>query len=123
MVSHSKYQSSSSRGAFGFGGVKDWIIQRKTAVLVGLYFIYLGYFFVVNSPVTYDAWLSLFQPVVFKVLALIAFIALLQHAWVGVWTIATDYLGDVKVRGAFLIVCKTLMLIYIFWAIYILRLI
>lgn len=123
MVNSSSNYGSSSTGAFGHGGVRDWIIQRKTAIVLGLFFGYLTYFFAVNSPVSYGVWLDLFKPYTMKIITLLAVICLLQHAWVGVWTIATDYLASPKIRAAFLFVCKLSLLVYLFWTIYILRLV
>lgn len=117
-ISSSNY-GSSSLGAFGRGGVIDWIIQRKTAVLAGLYFAYLFYFFCINNPLTYDIWLGLFKPVWLKVLHIIVLISILKHAWIGMWTIATDYIAGFKTRTIFLFIVKASLLIYLIWAAYI----
>lgn len=104
---------SSSKGALGFGGVHDWIVQRRTAILMGIYFIYLFGFFAYNNPLTYTAWVSLFQPVVFKILTIVMLIAICRHTWIGLWTIATDYIHGFKTKTLFLLACKMLLLAYL----------
>lgn len=120
MVTNASNYGSNSKGAFGKSGVADWIVQRKSAVVMAVYFAYLGYFLCVNCPLTYEAWQGLFQSFVFKIVTLIVLIYLLKHAWVGLWTIATDYIAGVTARNLFLFLCKSLLLVYLIWGSYIL---
>lgn len=123
MVTDASNYGSHSKGALGKGGVADWIVQRKSAVVMAVYFAYLVYFICVNCPLTYDAWQGLFQSLVFKLVTVIVLIYLLKHAWVGLWTIATDYLAGVTTRNLFLFLCKSLLLVYLIWGIYILSMV
>lgn len=123
MVNNNLYNSSygsNSKGAMGYNGVKDWLVQRKTAVVLGLYFVYMLYFFATNNNLSYQAWHELFQPIYFKVITIIVLISLIKHVWIGLWTIATDYLHNLLIRSLFLFLCKILLIIYLIWGIYIL---
>lgn len=117
MVANASNYGSSSRGAFGFGGVIDWIIQRKTALILTFYFLYLSYFFISSNSISYESWLNLFKPIIFKIITIGVFFCLLLHTWVGVWTIATDYISNLKLRSLLLNIIKLSLLAYLFWAI------
>ncbi len=119
MVANSSNYGSHSKGALGKSGVVDWMVQRKTAVFLAIYFIILACFFC-SKEFTYANWVNLFQPVYFKVLTVVFLICLVQHAWIGIWVIATDYLKNLKVRGLFLFVSKIVLVGYLVWGIYIL---
>lgn len=119
MVTNSSNYGSHSKGALGKSGVADWLVQRKTAVFLAAYFIMLFNFFYHNE-FNYDNWIALFQPVYFKVLTVIFLICLVQHAWIGIWVIATDYITNLKFRGLFLSVCKLSLIGYLVWGIVIL---
>ncbi|MBP9722533.1 MAG: succinate dehydrogenase, hydrophobic membrane anchor protein [Gammaproteobacteria bacterium] len=123
MVANSHNYGSYSKGAFNKGGVYDWAVQRKTAVILAAYFIFLAYFFYNNNQLEYNSWVELFQPVLFKAFTIIFLICLIRHAWVGLWVIATDYISYLKFRAVFLGVCKTSLIGYLVWGIYILFLI
>lgn len=79
-------------------GLRDWFIQRVTAVVLGLYLIILAGFFIAHPHCTYHQWSAFFQHPWFKVMNVIAIIALVKHAWIGLWTVTTDYLSCACLR-------------------------
>ena len=119
MVANSSNYGSRSKGALGKSGVVDWIVQRKTAVFLAVYFSMLMCFFCCNE-FTYANWVNLFEPWYFKALTVIFLICLVQHAWIGIWVIATDYLDNLLIRGLFLFLSKLFLIGYLVWGIYIL---
>ena len=72
-------------------GLQDWTIQRITALLLLVYFIYVLFFLSVNPISNYTTWNQLFASTVMKWSTLVAMLAICWHAWVGLWTIFTDY--------------------------------
>ncbi len=74
-------------------GLRDWLIQRVSAVILATYALFLAYFFLTHSPLTYDQWQGLFSHESFKVFSALALFALLGHVWVGLWTVFTDYVN------------------------------
>ncbi len=42
-------------------GLRDWIFQRISAVILGLYVLVLLGFFITHSPLTYDQWKAFFS--------------------------------------------------------------
>ena len=108
-------------------GVKDWLVQRVSAVVLATYAIFLVGWVVVNGPVTYDYWQALFTNFWMRLFTLSALVALLAHAWIGLWTIAGDYLNARAlganagwVRFLFLALCAVAMFVYVVWGIQIL---
>ena len=79
-------------------GLKDWLIQRVTAVYLA---IYSGLFITVwfkSAPWNFGMWTALFQTSWFQVTTALALFALLLHAWIGLWTVTTDYIKSTAVR-------------------------
>lgn len=79
-------------------GLKDWLIQRVTAVYFALYSLFLLGFLYCHPALTYVEWQALFHDHWFKMASLIALFVLLLHTWIGVWTVTTDYLKCTALR-------------------------
>ena len=79
-------------------GLRDWLMQRATAVVLTLYLIALAIQIVSARPLDHDAWVSLFVPLGMKAATLIAFVALAYHAWVGMRNIWMDYVRPIGIR-------------------------
>lgn len=80
-------------------GLRDWLAQRATAVILAAYTLFLLAYFVA-CPVagSYDSWHALFAGQAMKVFTFVAVAALLWHVWVGIRDIWMDYVGGVAVR-------------------------
>jgi len=86
-------------------GVKDWILQRVTAVILVIYTLVLGIGALVTPEFTYENWVRLFNFEVLsfplgKLLAMLAFISLAYHAWIGVRDIWMGYVKPTGIRLA-----------------------
>lgn len=79
-------------------GLKDWWIQRATAVYFLLYSLFLFGFLLLHCPLTYPEWQGLFHHLGFKVATVIALFSLIVHTWIGIWTVTTDYLKCTVLR-------------------------
>lgn len=79
-------------------GLKAWVVQRVTAVYLGLFATYLALVFVVLPPADHAALLTWVRaPLV--LLGLLLFIpVLLAHAWVGIRDVYMDYLPAIGAR-------------------------
>ncbi len=98
-------------------GLRDWLIQRVSAVIVAAYIIAMVIYFVVHPNLQHHEWLLLFQNDWMRVFSLIFLISLLAHAWVGVWTIATDYIDSIRLRFLFLIVVLLVLFASLIWGV------
>jgi succinate dehydrogenase / fumarate reductase membrane anchor subunit len=72
-------------------GLQDWLIQRVSAVVMAIYSIAMVAYFLFSSPLDFVNWHALFAHVWMKVATLLFVASFLFHAWVGMWTIFTDY--------------------------------
>ena len=82
-------------------GMRDWLSQRVTAVLMALFTILLlAQLIFAKGPIGYDTWAGIFAAQWMKVLTFTIFVALGWHAWVGVRDIWMDYIKPVGVRLA-----------------------
>ena len=79
-------------------GLKEWIIQRVTAIVMVVFTIGLLVDYCITGSATYEGWSGLFSGQVMKLLTLLAFISLFYHAWIGVRDIWMDYIKPVSVR-------------------------
>jgi succinate dehydrogenase / fumarate reductase membrane anchor subunit len=73
-------------------GVRDWLVQRATAVLMALFtLVLLASVILHKGPIGYDLWAGIFSAQWMKVLTLSVIVALAWHAWVGVRNVWMDY--------------------------------
>lgn len=79
-------------------GVRDWLIQRVSAVIIAAYFIFLLLYIIGTPGLDFYDWQALFQLTWVRIFSLIFLLMLILHAWVGVWTVITDYLKNPTIR-------------------------
>ncbi len=73
-------------------GIRDWLIQRFSAVILLVGVVALAGFFLMHPGMQYSDWHDLFAALWVKIAALLTFSALLLHAWLGLWIVFTDYI-------------------------------
>ncbi|MDH5737302.1 MAG: succinate dehydrogenase, hydrophobic membrane anchor protein [Gammaproteobacteria bacterium] len=77
---------------FGSTGVSDWIVQRISGVVIGLYTLFLAGYILLNPGMGYAQWSGLFDNVLMQLFTVFCLVAVCMHGWIGMWTIGTDYL-------------------------------
>lgn len=104
-------------------GVRDWLLQRVTAVLMAAYTIILLVAFLTGQNFTYEGWAGLFAQQWFKLFSIVTFAGFAFHAWVGVRDVWMDYVKPVGLRLflqiatiAWLIGCAA-WAVQIFWSV------
>ncbi|MBS0299921.1 MAG: succinate dehydrogenase, hydrophobic membrane anchor protein [Proteobacteria bacterium] len=97
-------------------GLKDWLAQRVTAVLMVTYLIVFASILSVAAPQDYAAWKALFGQHWLRIATLVFFICLFWHAWVGMRNILMDYVHAVALRLTAQIAVITALLFYLVWA-------
>jgi len=94
-------------------GLRDWLIQRVSAVLIAAYVFWIVIYCGLHGLYDYLAWQSLFSSVTFKVLTSVVLVSTVWHAWIGLWTVATDYLHSKIIRNLVLLLIVLVLLAYI----------
>ena len=79
-------------------GLRDWLSQRVTAVLMALFTLVLLVQVLMPGPMGYDKWAGIFAAQWMKVLTFVVILSLLLHVWVGMRDIWMDYIQPVGVR-------------------------
>jgi len=73
-------------------GLIEWVWQRVSAVVIVVYIgVILGFIFSQSSPMNYLTWLQFYSQTYIRILTVLATGAILWHAWIGIWTVLTDY--------------------------------
>ena len=89
----------SKRVVVGAGyGMRDWLSQRATAVVMALFTLILLVQLVLPGPMGYDRWAGIFSAQWMKVLAFVAIVSLLYHAWIGMRDVWMDYVKPAAMR-------------------------
>jgi len=82
-------------------GLRDWLAQRITAVLMALFtVVLLAQLLLTHQPLGYDLWAGIFSQQWMKFLTFTLILSLAFHAWIGVRDIWMDYVKPVGVRLA-----------------------
>jgi succinate dehydrogenase membrane anchor subunit len=101
-------------------GLKDWLLQKLTAVLMAAYTVLLLGILLWNGGLDYALWRALFGNAAFELATFLFMVALLYHAWIGVRDIYMDYIKPVGVRLALECVSVAVLIAYLGWTIQIL---
>jgi succinate dehydrogenase / fumarate reductase membrane anchor subunit len=102
-------------------GYRDWKLQRISALVMMIYVIYLFAFFVCHPHLSYDCWVGLFASPWMQVSTLVVMLLLVIHAWIGMWTIGTDYIKSLVIRACYQALVFIALLAYFFWVVQIIR--
>lgn len=101
-------------------GLRDWVIQRLSAIFMAIYSIALIGYIVLHPDLSYAEWHNLFASSWMKVASILFILALLFHAWIGVWTIFTDYIKCYVIRATLNVLVLLMLFACFFWGILIL---
>jgi succinate dehydrogenase / fumarate reductase membrane anchor subunit len=101
-------------------GLRDWLGQRISAVILGVYAIGLALYVLTARDLGYDAWARLFAAPWMKVITLLAFGALFYHAWVGMRDLWMDYVKPVGVRLTLQVLTVLYLLACAVWSVQVL---
>lgn len=106
--------------SLGQNGLRDWIIQRFTAIYLAVYTLFLIYFLLKHQPLVYEQWSALFLHPIMQMATIFSLVCVALHAWIGLWTILTDYLKPLLLRYLVQSVVILVLFGYVLWGIIIL---
>jgi succinate dehydrogenase / fumarate reductase membrane anchor subunit len=69
-----------------------WYTQRYTSLIVLSYLIYILSFIFTNQDINFFSWSDFFLSFQVRFLSSIVFLVIVLHAFIGLWTVGTDYL-------------------------------
>ena len=81
-------------------GLRDWLSQRVTAVLMTLYTLVLIAQLLAGPKLGYVRWSAIFAQQWMRFATFVVIVALAVHAWVGVRDVWMDYIKPVWLRLA-----------------------
>ena len=105
----------SATGLTGSGS-RDWILQRISAVVLAVYSVVMVGFFLFND-VDFEIWQGFMLSLPMKLFSLVAILSLVFHAWVGMWTVLTDYVKSSGLRLVIQSLVIIAVLVYLFWGV------
>jgi succinate dehydrogenase / fumarate reductase membrane anchor subunit len=97
-------------------GLRNWLFQRLTAMVMALYSIVITVLLAVNQPGDYLTWKAMFSPAWIRWATLLFFWSLVMHAWLGVRDILKDYVSSMRVRMFLQSLFAAALLVYAIWA-------
>jgi len=77
--------------SFSRNGVSDWLVQRVSAVILLAYVVFLVSVFVCHPDMDYLQWKTLCKRTSVEVFTTLTLFAAVAHAWIGGWSVLTDY--------------------------------
>lgn len=79
-------------------GLRAWLLQRFTAVYIGLYILVVGFWFLWQPPAGHAQWRAWLGAPLANLATALFIATLLLHAWVGVRDIIIDYVRHAGLR-------------------------
>jgi succinate dehydrogenase / fumarate reductase membrane anchor subunit len=101
-------------------GLRDWLMQRITAVLMVLYCLSIAGYLLVQPRLDYAVWTALFSSQAVRTFTLLFMLSLFYHAWVGIRDIVMDYVKPASVRFVVHVLVIIALLLYAIWSVEIL---
>jgi succinate dehydrogenase / fumarate reductase membrane anchor subunit len=101
-------------------GLRDWLTQRVTAVVIILFTACLLVAVAWQPTLDYGSWKSIWSNSIARLVALLAFVGLLLHAWIGVRNVFMDYIKPTGLRLTLQVLVILALLFYGAWSVQIL---
>jgi len=97
-------------------GLKAWVLQRATAVYIGLFTLYLILVMLFSAPADYAAWRDWFAAPTMGIATLVFVLSILLHAWVGIRDVLIDYVWNTPLRVTVLALVALVLVACGLWA-------
>ncbi len=96
-------------------GFRDWIFQRVSALVVGLYVLFFIGYLMLHPHMLFVNWQTFFCDNIVRIFTLIVLVAVAIHAYVGLWTISTDYIKSTWMRFLFQVIVWLALFAFLIW--------
>ncbi|HKA40654.1 MAG TPA: succinate dehydrogenase, hydrophobic membrane anchor protein [Burkholderiales bacterium] len=101
-------------------GLRDWLAQRITAVVMGVYTLMMLGVLASTPRLDYWSWKTLWELPVMRYATMLFLLSLLLHAWIGVRNIFMDYIKDPGLRLTLYVLVIGALVGYLIWSVQIL---
>ena len=98
-------------------GLRDWLAQRVTAVLMVVYTVVILSAFIGVPQWDYWQWKTLWEVPVVRYATLLFLASVFIHAWIGMRNILMDYVKDPGLRLALYVLLIGALTWYAVWAV------
>lgn len=88
-------------------GLTGFLVQRVSSLVLAAYALCLAGFFLFASDLNPEALRAFFGHILMQALSFVALLSFVSHAWVGLWTIGTDYIRP-HYFGRFAVLARTI---------------
>ena len=105
--------------SFSRNGLSDWVVQRVSAVILAAYVVVLTWFFLCAQELNFVQWYQFMISKPMKIFNVLALLSLVAHVWVGLWTVATDYIKPTGARLVFQAAFGIALAVYFLWGLHI----
>ncbi len=113
--------------SFGRSGLADWLVQRVSGVVLLAYTLVVAGYLIGSTDLDYAQWNGFFDATWMRVFSTAALLSIVAHAWIGMWSVATDYMTErlmgskgTALRLLFQAGCAVLLFVYLVWGLQIL---
>ncbi|HUT41828.1 MAG TPA: succinate dehydrogenase, hydrophobic membrane anchor protein [Gammaproteobacteria bacterium] len=97
-------------------GLRTWLLQRVSAIYLGVFLLYVLAHFWLNPHLDYVAWHGWVASPVVSIAGAGFILALLIHGWVGLRDVTLDYIHHLGLRLVVLTLVAFLLIGCGFWA-------
>jgi succinate dehydrogenase / fumarate reductase membrane anchor subunit len=101
-------------------GLRDWLVQRVTAVVMAVYAVVLVGYLVMQPSFGYDTWVFLFSGSAMRTFSMLFLLSVYYHAWIGVRDIVMDYVKPAGMRLLLHVLVVLALVLYTIWSVQIL---
>ena len=100
--------------------LRNWLMQRVTAIVMALYSLFMAAFLLVHQPLRFADWSGLFGNSWMRIASLLFLLCLYLHAWGGVRSILMDYVRSAAIRRTAEALVILALVAYVAWSVQIL---
>ena len=98
-------------------GLRDWLAQRITAVVMGVYTLMMLAVLANLPQLDYWHWKSLWELPVVRYATMLFLLCVYLHAWIGVRNIFMDYIKDSGLRLVLYVISIGALVCYAAWSV------
>lgn len=97
-------------------GFRAWLLQRLSAVYIGLYLIVVFVYIIINiNNLSYEQWQQTISGPFINLPLLLFFYAIFIHTWIGSRDVIIDYVKPVSIRLFLLTVIALGIIVMLLW--------